>query len=283
MKKLQYNNNYSNQAGFVDLTLRLGMPNHDYSDINNPTEICQSSLNSNYLFSLCHFNGSHMSSTTHDQPLMQYWQYGHNRMVSGDHITDNGYYNMINNTSGGVPSNYFGRIFNQTGTNLGHQIINTGPDQVFSEGPHYTYSTPNSSTFNAITSNPYTSTSISPAIMKNNIDLLCTRSRGQSSLRKNNRGKKQSEAVVVDVGEEEEEEEEEVEDDDDDDDDANKRCSNPKCLTHTTPMWRRGPLGPKSLCNACGIKYRKQEERIRAAEKIAAAKTGNTSTISNLN
>lgn len=69
MKKLQYNNNYSNQAGFVDLTLRLGLPNHDYSDINNPTEICQSSLNSNYLFSqasLFHFNGSHMS-TTHDQ------------------------------------------------------------------------------------------------------------------------------------------------------------------------------------------------------------------------
>ncbi|CAN1196768.1 GATA transcription factor 29 [Linum perenne] len=41
-----------------------------------------------------------------------------------------------------------------------------------------------------------------------------------------------------------------------------KRCS--LCNTFETPMWRRGPLGPKELCNACGIKFRKEEERKRA-------------------
>ncbi|KAK4271172.1 hypothetical protein QN277_019904 [Acacia crassicarpa] len=35
-------------------------------------------------------------------------------------------------------------------------------------------------------------------------------------------------------------------------------CTNFKCRTRNTPMWRRGPLGPKTLCNACGIQYKKQ-------------------------
>ncbi|KAF8105451.1 hypothetical protein N665_0157s0039 [Sinapis alba] len=33
-------------------------------------------------------------------------------------------------------------------------------------------------------------------------------------------------------------------------------CSD--CKTTTTPMWRGGPSCPKSLCNACGIRFRKQ-------------------------
>ncbi|KAG2316000.1 hypothetical protein Bca52824_019122 [Brassica carinata] len=40
-----------------------------------------------------------------------------------------------------------------------------------------------------------------------------------------------------------------------------RRCTNMNCNTVNTPMWRRGPLGPKTLCNACGIKFRKEEER----------------------
>ncbi|XVF47513.1 hypothetical protein PTKIN_Ptkin03bG0114700 [Pterospermum kingtungense] len=47
--------------------------------------------------------------------------------------------------------------------------------------------------------------------------------------------------------------------------DPNKRCTNYNCNTNDTPMWRKGPLGPKTLCNACGIKYRKEEEKRRAA------------------
>ncbi|KAL0738685.1 hypothetical protein Bca4012_014895 [Brassica carinata] len=35
------------------------------------------------------------------------------------------------------------------------------------------------------------------------------------------------------------------------------RCCS-ECKTTTTPMWRGGPSGPKSLCNACGIRFRKQ-------------------------
>lgn len=34
-----------------------------------------------------------------------------------------------------------------------------------------------------------------------------------------------------------------------------RRCTS--CNTSVTPEWRRGPLGPKSLCNACGLQYAK--------------------------
>ncbi|ERN04353.1 hypothetical protein AMTRI_Chr13g84870 [Amborella trichopoda] len=30
------------------------------------------------------------------------------------------------------------------------------------------------------------------------------------------------------------------------------------CNTTKTPLWRTGPAGPRSLCNACGIRYRKR-------------------------
>ncbi|KAL2547911.1 putative GATA transcription factor 22 [Forsythia ovata] len=39
------------------------------------------------------------------------------------------------------------------------------------------------------------------------------------------------------------------------------------CNTTKTPLWRSGPKGPKSLCNACGIRQRKA----RRAMAIAAA------------
>ncbi|KAL3620655.1 hypothetical protein CASFOL_035567 [Castilleja foliolosa] len=35
-----------------------------------------------------------------------------------------------------------------------------------------------------------------------------------------------------------------------------KCCSD--CKTTKTPLWRSGPAGPKSLCNACGIRQRKK-------------------------
>ena len=34
-----------------------------------------------------------------------------------------------------------------------------------------------------------------------------------------------------------------------------RSCTN--CGRYKTPQWRIGPLGPKSLCNACGVHYRK--------------------------
>lgn len=40
-------------------------------------------------------------------------------------------------------------------------------------------------------------------------------------------------------------------------------CSD--CNTTTTPLWRSGPRGPKSLCNACGIRQRKARRAMAAA------------------
>ncbi|XP_047335894.1 GATA transcription factor 16-like [Impatiens glandulifera] len=36
-----------------------------------------------------------------------------------------------------------------------------------------------------------------------------------------------------------------------------KICSD--CYTSKTPFWRAGPAGPKSLCNACGIRSKKKK------------------------
>ncbi|KAB5524632.1 hypothetical protein DKX38_022381 [Salix brachista] len=40
-----------------------------------------------------------------------------------------------------------------------------------------------------------------------------------------------------------------------------KACTD--CKTTKTPLWRGGPAGPKSLCNACGIRYRKKRTMMR--------------------
>ncbi|XP_022961091.1 GATA transcription factor 21-like isoform X3 [Cucurbita moschata] len=47
-----------------------------------------------------------------------------------------------------------------------------------------------------------------------------------------------------------------------------RTCSD--CNTTKTPLWRSGPRGPKSLCNACGIRQRKA----RRAMAEAAAMNG---------
>ncbi|EHA8590924.1 GATA transcription factor 15-like [Cocos nucifera] len=39
-----------------------------------------------------------------------------------------------------------------------------------------------------------------------------------------------------------------------------KSCAD--CRTTKTPLWRGGPSGPKSLCNACGIRYRKNRRAV---------------------
>nr|GEW52190.1 GATA transcription factor 17 [Tanacetum cinerariifolium] len=40
------------------------------------------------------------------------------------------------------------------------------------------------------------------------------------------------------------------------------------CKTTSTPLWRGGPDGPKTLCNACGIKYhKKRRAQIRALDQ----------------
>ncbi|CAN6862056.1 hypothetical protein Bca4012_045021 [Brassica carinata] len=44
-------------------------------------------------------------------------------------------------------------------------------------------------------------------------------------------------------------------------------CSD--CNTTKTPLWRSGPRGPKSLCNACGIRQRKARKAAMAAAVAA--------------
>ncbi|GAB4855631.1 hypothetical protein Ancab_024252 [Ancistrocladus abbreviatus] len=36
-----------------------------------------------------------------------------------------------------------------------------------------------------------------------------------------------------------------------------KSCTD--CKATRTPLWRTGPAGPRTLCNACGIRYRKRK------------------------
>ncbi|MED6193713.1 hypothetical protein PIB30_022009 [Stylosanthes scabra] len=49
---------------------------------------------------------------------------------------------------------------------------------------------------------------------------------------------------------------------------SNRSCND--CHTTSTPLWRAGPDGPRSLCNACGLRYRK---RRKALDKGGAKKS----------
>lgn len=46
------------------------------------------------------------------------------------------------------------------------------------------------------------------------------------------------------------------------------------CHTTKTPLWRSGPRGPKSLCNACGIRQRKARRAMAAAAAAVASGSG---------
>ncbi|KAJ8759696.1 hypothetical protein K2173_009797 [Erythroxylum novogranatense] len=50
--------------------------------------------------------------------------------------------------------------------------------------------------------------------------------------------------------------------------DLYRRCDRCNCIGMETPMWRTGPKGPKTLCNACGIRYRKGVASKRKARAV---------------
>ncbi|KAL5704642.1 hypothetical protein ACHQM5_023035 [Ranunculus cassubicifolius] len=56
-----------------------------------------------------------------------------------------------------------------------------------------------------------------------------------------------------------------------------RRCAN--CDTTSTPLWRNGPRGPKSLCNACGIRYKKEERRAANSSSTTTTSTNTGSAI----
>ncbi|KAL3566361.1 hypothetical protein D5086_031776 [Populus alba] len=60
-------------------------------------------------------------------------------------------------------------------------------------------------------------------------------------------------------------------------------CSD--CNTTSTPLWRSGPRGPKSLCNACGIRQRKARRAMAAAENgaVISVEASSSSTKSKVN
>lgn len=61
-----------------------------------------------------------------------------------------------------------------------------------------------------------------------------------------------------------------------------KACTD--CKTTKTPLWRGGPAGPKSLCNACGIRYRKKRSvmRLDPEKKREKTTTSNTTTATDI-
>ncbi|KAF3454573.1 hypothetical protein FNV43_RR05021 [Rhamnella rubrinervis] len=59
--------------------------------------------------------------------------------------------------------------------------------------------------------------------------------------------------------------------------DKNKKCCS-DCRTTKTPLWRGGPAGPKSLCNACGIRYRKKRISVVGWSKRTQRKREKTNT-----
>ncbi|XP_061353206.1 GATA transcription factor 16-like [Gastrolobium bilobum] len=52
---------------------------------------------------------------------------------------------------------------------------------------------------------------------------------------------------------------------------AKKSCRD--CHTTMTPLWRAGPDGQRSLCKACGIRYRKRRRAILDLDKGGAKKS----------
>ncbi|KAK4595568.1 hypothetical protein RGQ29_013875 [Quercus rubra] len=51
----------------------------------------------------------------------------------------------------------------------------------------------------------------------------------------------------------------------------NKKCCT-VCKTTKTPLWRGGPAGPKSLCNACGIRDRKRRNSMMGLSHVSYRK-----------
>jgi len=55
------------------------------------------------------------------------------------------------------------------------------------------------------------------------------------------------------------------------------------CNTTTTPEWRKGPDGPKTLCNACGLRYSKRMKRIsKATDSVAHHSTAVNTVITSI-
>ncbi|ORY04984.1 hypothetical protein K493DRAFT_333687 [Basidiobolus meristosporus CBS 931.73] len=63
-----------------------------------------------------------------------------------------------------------------------------------------------------------------------------------------------------------------------------KKCA--YCGCKSTPMWRRGPAGPGTLCNACGVKWKHgkilQDESVKYEKAVSREKAGGSKDSSSL-
>lgn len=61
-------------------------------------------------------------------------------------------------------------------------------------------------------------------------------------------------------------------------DSSGRKCLH--CAAEKTPQWRTGPMGPKTLCNACGVRYKSgrlvPEYRPAASPTFVSAKHSNS-------
>lgn len=48
------------------------------------------------------------------------------------------------------------------------------------------------------------------------------------------------------------------------------------CGTLDSPEWRKGPKGPKTLCNACGLRWAKKEKKRSGGDENRGGQSGNT-------
>ncbi|KAK9282214.1 hypothetical protein L1049_005127 [Liquidambar formosana] len=62
-------------------------------------------------------------------------------------------------------------------------------------------------------------------------------------------------------------------------DELKKTCTD--CYTTRTPLWRGGPAGPRTLCNACGIRHRKKRRALLGLNAGGAEKIKKKSRSSN--
>jgi hypothetical protein len=50
---------------------------------------------------------------------------------------------------------------------------------------------------------------------------------------------------------------------------SGRMCSNSQCKNpFDSPQWRRGPLGPGTLCNACGTRYARLQAKMNGDKKV---------------
>ncbi|CAG8817588.1 26466_t:CDS:2, partial [Racocetra persica] len=59
---------------------------------------------------------------------------------------------------------------------------------------------------------------------------------------------------------------------------GNKRCA--YCFCKSTPMWRRGPDGAGTLCNACGVKWKQGKILQGTSANRATEANGDSATVS---